>query len=289
MFGLFKKKEKAETPKPQPAEDKSAAFKAFTAGFLPDTLDILAVTGPAAFGGKKQADSDLWEASIFLTAWMEEDSPEIHREPTPLVILAAADLLNVLRQRLPANFILKLKARPSEDGTRLLLVDLPSPGFDPDLKAILEEQKKPVTFDAEDIGTFTLSRSMGWFQTEADWMGQTIQLTFDLDSDREDSLTSIRALLADPAGWDGRLRACAADQLLDRANETLEEDGEDTLDREEFMETIQLESIQVGEGGSFTAVFSDNGLFWGNPILVTGTVTGGPDAAKTGDEVTEAP
>ena len=49
--------------------------------------------------------------------------------------------MDYLRQRVPRDFIIKCRARLSVDGSRLLMLELPQPGFDPDLKAILDEQK----------------------------------------------------------------------------------------------------------------------------------------------------
>ena len=286
MFNLFKKK---EAPKAQPAEDKNTAYKAYAADFLPDVLDLMVVTGPEPFSSDRQPDSDLWEGRIGLTAWTEKDSDEIDLDPVQLVILAAQDLVNVVQQRLPSNFILKLKGRLSQDGKRMLLVDLPAPAFDPDLKELLEEQKKPVTFETEDLGTFTLSHAMGWFETDHDWLDGTVQLTVDRDSDREASLANLRTLLADCEGWNQRLAACAAQHRLERANQSLTEDGEEPMDEAQFIQTVQVESIQMGEDGSFTAVLNDNGLFWGNSIVVTGTLSGGPVSASVEDGLTELP
>lgn len=285
MFKLFGAKK--EKPKAQPREDRQF-YQAYAADFLPDILDLLVVTGPTPFRSEEQPQSGLWEGSIGLTAWMEEDSPDIQQEPVELVILGAHDLVQVVHERLPANFILKLKGRLSLDGRRMLLVDLPAPGFDPDLKAILERQKQPVTADIEGIGTFTLSHAMGWFETEHPWVDGDIQLTFDRDADREASVSALRTLLSDADGWNRRLLVCAAGELLARLNRDLFLSGEAELDEAQFTETVQVESIQVGGDGSFTAVLNDNGLFGGLSILVTGDVTHGPSSAFVeGDQAEE--
>ena len=75
MFG-FGKKEKKDKKRTEPELD--AELKAFAADYEPEELDILAVTGPVGFGGVKRGS--FWQASIGLTAWMEEDSPDIHQE-----------------------------------------------------------------------------------------------------------------------------------------------------------------------------------------------------------------
>ena len=99
---------------------------------------------------------------------MEADGPELHQGAFRLETIADNQLMPVLRQRARPDFIIRFRARRSEDGTRLLLLDLPEPGFDPELKAILDEQKKPVTFWVDGLGTFALNRALGWFEAEAD-------------------------------------------------------------------------------------------------------------------------
>ena len=144
MFGLFKSKgEKPEEKerKPLPEKQENRQFRELAAQFAPEELTILAVTGANGFGGGRAGKEKLWRASIGLTAWMEEDSPDIHRGEFVLSTIADDQLLEHLQRRVPRDFIIKFKGRVSEDGQRLLLLDLPEPAFDPDLKAILEEQK----------------------------------------------------------------------------------------------------------------------------------------------------
>ena len=279
MFG-FKKKEPEQTP-------DNKQFKELAAQYLPGELTLLAVTGANGFGGGKTAKEKLWRASIGLTAWMEEDSPDIHRGEFVLSTIADDRLLGVLQRRAPQDFIIKFKGRVSEDGKRLLLLDLPEPGFDPELKAILEEQKKPVTFWEEGLGTFTLNRQVDWFETELDWLGGQISLVFDVGEDRAGALQNAKALLADAAGWDKRVREYAADELLELANDWSQDMDEDggavEVTREQFVERMELESIEVRADGSFQFWFGDGDLFYGHSIWVSGDLKNGPnDAAMEG-------
>ena len=282
MFGLFQSKgEKPEEPI-QNTENKQ--YKALAAQFQPEELSILAVTGANGFSGGKTGKEKLWTAHLGLTAWMEEDSPDIHRGEFVLTTIADDRLLDVLRQRTPPDFIVKCKGRVSQDGQRLLLLDLPVPGFDPDLKAILEEQKKPVTFREEGLGTFTLNRQVDWFETEINWLGTEISLTIDMEEAREEALQNAKTLLASAADWDKRVRECAADELLQNANDwnqEMEKDGETpTITREQFMERMELESIEVMADGSFQFWFADGDMFYGHSIWVSGDLENGPDEAS---------
>ena len=286
MFGLFQKKgeKPEELSRKKGQSGESARFKEFAAQFLPEERTILAVTGANGFSGGKSGKEKQWWASIGLTAWMEEDSPDIHRGEFVLSTIADDQLLEHLQRRVPWDFIIKFKGRVSEDGKRLLLLDLPEPGFDPDLKAILEEQKKPVTFWVEGLGTFALNRQVNWFETELDWLGTEVSLSFDRmdEAEMKQSQNTAKALLAGAADWDRRVREYAADELLSTANdwaEQMEDEEPQEITREQFMDRMELESIEIRADGSFEFWFADGDLFYGHSIHVSGDMENGPDDA----------
>ena len=281
MFGLFKKKggeAPEEQERPQKAADQEirAGIHAMGQEFLPEELSVLAVTGPNPFGGGPREDG-LWVASMGLTAWMEEDSPDIHREDIQLVTPADPRLLGFLRQRALPDFLIKFRARRSADGSQLLLLDLPQPGFDPDLKAILEEQKKPDSTYVEGLGTFLLNRQVGWYQADVDWLGQSIQLVYDRGSEEEmkSAQQTALALLGAREDWDGRARTYAAQQLPVQhpglEDEMLE------VPAEELARRLEPESLQVWPDSSFEFWFHDADYQWEHALRVRGTVDGGLD------------
>jgi len=283
MFGLFKKKGEQPEEKERERNSQSPEFREFAARFLPDEMPILAVTGANGVGGGKVGKEELWQASIGLTAWMEEDSPDIHQGEFLLTTLADDQLLEYLRGHVPRDFIIRFRGRVSEDGKRLLLLNLPEPGFDPDLKAILEEQKKPVTFWEEGLGTFELNRQVKWFETDVDWLGTQVSLSFDQDENRADCVRNAKALLASAADWDKRVREYAAGELLELANDWAEEsENEESqeITREQFIERMELESVQISGDGAFEFWFSDGDMFYGHSIHVTGSLDSGPDWAQ---------
>ncbi|MFR6186162.1 MAG: DUF7021 domain-containing protein [Lawsonibacter sp.] len=98
MFGFFKKKG-GEVPEEQQRQQRGRSggrrtrqdaaevpqeLRALGQDFLPEELEILAVTGgQRLLGGQGSQGESLWTASIGLTAWMEEDSPDIHQGDVP--------------------------------------------------------------------------------------------------------------------------------------------------------------------------------------------------------------
>ena len=182
MFHLFgKKKEEAPAPKPEKREPAP-----LPCGFDGEEVPVLAITGPGGFADREDDCGQAYSA-LELTAWMEEDGREIHQGSYELAVPKDEELLEYLKQHVPRDFIIKFTARLSPGEDRLLLVSLPAPGFDPDLKAILDQQKAEVTAEVEGLGTFTLNRSTNWFQMDdAPWTGEsTVQLVFDRGTEEE--------------------------------------------------------------------------------------------------------
>ena len=284
MFKLFGKKKEAA----QPAAEKRQhpELTALATQFDPEEFDILAVTGVNSFGGDKEPDQELWTATLPLTAWKEEEGP-IHQEATCLVALADDILLDYLRRLAPRDSIIQARVRQGLEDDRFLLVGLPAPVMDPELKAILDEQKQEVSVWAEGLGTFVLNRSVNWFQTDVDWLEQSIQLTYDQAGEEEMKAArqTALALMADRAGWDEKVRAFAADHLLSQANDWARDEAQDgeepeEITREHFMQRIELESIQVYGDGRFEFWFNGGDLFWGRAVHVTGSLAGGPADAQ---------
>jgi len=287
MFNLFKKKE-AEVPASPAPEHKEA--RELAARFDPEEFVIYAVTGPNGFGGGKAPKEEYWTASIGLIAWREEGGP-IHQGNWGLITLADDKLLDYLRRAAPKDSVIQARVRQSLKGEQFLLVGMPSLVGDMELKAILDEAMKPVTFWEEGIGTFTLDRSVKWFEVEADWLGEPIKIEFDQDENRADCLMHIHAFLEHQKEWDRKIRSFAAGELLENARDWAadardwaeDEDGEDAdapeLTEEDFMRRMELESIEIREDGSFDFWFGDGDLFWGHSIRVSGSMDEGPTDA----------
>ena len=300
MFGFFKKKS-GEIPEEQERLQKAAAreaerkeasaipeeLRALGQKFLPEEFSILAVTGAGGFGGSRPQENGPWLAVLELTAWKEEDSEEpAHREKAQLVAVADDRLMDYLRRRVRGDSVFQIMVRPSEDGKQFLMTELPQPEIDPEMKAILEEQKKPVSIWVPELGTFTLNRLVNWFEAEVEWLGQPTRLDIDREEDWDACVEQAKALMADQKGWDEKVRSFAADQLLEQANDWAQdaagnEDGEpEEITREQFMERLELDAVQISADGRFEFWFNDGEMFWGHSIHVTGSLDQGPESAQ---------
>ena len=298
MFGFFKKKS-GEVPEEQERLQKAAAreaerkeasaipeeLRALGQKFLPEEFSILAVTGAGGFGGSRPQENGPWLAVLELTAWKEEDSDQpAYREKTQLVALADDKLMEYLRRRVRGDSVFQIMVRPSEDGKQFLMTELPQPEIDPEMKAILEEQKKPVSIWVPELGTFTLNRLVNWFEAEVEWLGQPARLDIDREEDWDACVEQAKALMADQKGWDEKVRAFAAQELLDQANDWAQDAAEgeepEEITREQFMERLELDAVQISADGRFEFWFNDGDLFWGHAIHVTGSLDQGPEMAQ---------
>ena len=295
MFGLFKKKKDAPRSTPTAAAEQAAvsvpeedaahaARKEFLSRFTGKETDILGITDPGGVNEVKVDGTDLRKVSIGLTAWMDEYEQELHQTPGRFEAMVDETLLEYLRERTPRNFIISATVRPSEtEEGCFLMTDLPKPAFDPVLKALLEEQKKPVKLDVDGLGTFTLNRGLGWYDATVEWMGEEISLNLDQNEELlESAQETARTLMENQTDWDAKVRAFAAEQLLNEANQLLQSEDEQAEEytADTLAEQFQIDSILAGPDGTFEFWFSDDDLFLAHPVHVTGTLEQGPKLAE---------
>lgn len=294
MFKLFGKKQ-ADSSKEAPAVQSSVLDKhpetaALAAQFDPEEFEILAVTGANGFGGNKEPGAEFWTATLPLVAWREDDGP-IHEEDTCLVSLADDILLEFLKRRAQRDSIIQARVRQGLKDHRFLLVGLPSPVMDSDLKAVLDEKTREVSTWVSGLGTFVLNRTVNWYQADVEWLGQPIQLTFDPDTEEamKASQDTALALMSDQAGWDERIRAYAADKLLPLPSSLIQDEAQDEqteelepeeVSPEEFMARIELESIQTYPDSRFAFWFCDSDLSTERSFQVSGSLSEGPSDAR---------
>ena len=75
-------------------------------------------------------------------------------------------------------------------------------------------------------------------------------------------------------------------ELLDQANDWAqdaaenEEEEPEEITREQFMERLELDAVQISADGRFEFWFNDGDLFWGHAIHVTGSLDQGPESAQ---------
>lgn len=214
MFGLFKKKE-APAPKKEEAPAVNHGLAEPFGPFEEGSMELSAVTGSVGFGIPREEyegrPEGPWCAVLGLTAWYEDDEPT-QQGTARLVAVADQRLLAHLRHMAPRDSMIQVKVRKSVQENTYLMLDLPVPVMDPELKEILLRQVQPVVREVEDLGTFSMDRSAGIFRGDVAWEEEELSLTFaqGTEEEMERSIALARALLSDPRGWNEKALAAAA-------------------------------------------------------------------------------
>ena len=153
----------------------------------------------------------------------------------------------------------------------------------PELEAVLEEYNKPVVIEDKVLGTLTLNREFNMFETDFSWNGKAVSLALEVNPESKSSwsrtCTAAKKLVAEQEVWDKAMREFAAKKLTALANDWLAEDeaNKDTelITEEVFAQRITLSELTITSGGSFTAYYNDDDMFWGHAVEVSGSLKKG--------------
>jgi hypothetical protein len=143
--------------------------------------------------------------------------------------------------------------------------------------AIAERLQQPVTYSSTRLGELKLDKRLDWFEGSINWLGRKVAITLDLQdgetTPREPEKTA-ESLLENQAAWDEKIRARAAQDLLELKNSTWTNDDDSMETEASFIAKMTLNSISVRPDGDFTFWFDDGDLFFGHSICVGGNLNG---------------
>ncbi len=153
----------------------------------------------------------------------------------------------------------------------------------PELEAVLEEYNKPVVIEDKVLGTLILNREFGIFETTLLWNGNEVTFMLEVNPESKSSWgrarTAAKKLVVEQETWDKTMREFAAKKLTALANDWLAEDEENNdakpITEEAFADRIALSEISITSGGSFTAYYNDDDMFWGHAIEIHGSLKKG--------------
>ena len=153
----------------------------------------------------------------------------------------------------------------------------------PELEMVLEEYNKPVVIEDKVLGTLILNREFDMFETTFLWNGNEVSFMLEVNPESKSSWsrarTAAKKLVAEQETWDETMRKFAAKKLTALANDWLAEDveskGAGPITEETFAKRIALSEISITSGGSFTAYYNDDDMFWGHAIEVHGSLKKG--------------
>jgi hypothetical protein len=87
------------------------------------------------------------------------------------------------------------------------------------------------------------------------------------------ALKTAHTLFEEQDKWSQKIRMYAAAELVDLANDWIQEEDEiEEMTEEMFMDLMSLDTISVYPEGDFDFYFSDGDMFGGHSIIVEGNI-----------------
>ncbi len=185
----------------------------------------------------------------------------------------------------------KSKAKPRNQYNNMLsLVKvLEEKTADERLESVLNEYRKIVTIDDDELGEFTLDKDLEMFEGSIQKDGEKVVLYLEVDKDDQETWKTahenMKRFISELDIRDKDMREFSAEALTELANDWLEDSLEDDEEMQEITEAdfarrIELCEISVDAEGSYTVYYSDDDMFWGHSIEVYGTFDEGIQSAN---------
>lgn len=243
--------------------------------FESNEMDIAAVTGAYGVAAVKSQGDIKWTATLDIIAWKDLSSQVIWKEKKRIIWPVDDKELAEYRSLINSDSIVRLLIEDIGDSFSLIKV-ISTDYDDDDLNHILNEALKPVYYDDDLLGRFTLDRGIETFSNPVIWAGEKGVLYFNYDKDENEmklSLQTAHTLFEGQYLWSAKIKAYAAKELVDLANDWLME-NEAEITEEMFVNRINFDSICVEPNGSFEIFYFDGDIFAGHSIIVNGNING---------------
>lgn len=229
-------------------------------------VGIAAVTGFTGIGAGRAERDIMWNASINLIAWkdLSKSEPAIKKELRLEWLIEDGEWENS-KNILEKNSIVRLLVRMGEK-TMMLVMVLETVYRDADLALVLKDSLKPVYYIDEMLGEFELNKGVKLFEKRISWAGEEGSLYFDWNEDTtvmKSALKTAYELFKEQDEWSMKIKMYASEELLESANEWLQDKEDDDIDeitRETFIEYLGLDSMSVFPEGNFEIFFFDGDI-----------------------------
>ena len=245
-------------------------------------VNVMGAVGANPPGGVSINVEDLHILRFSFAAWLIEGG-KLQEQTLRVERIVPLEELRRHMSLIRPYTIVKIQARvdTSSSEPRALLETLIGKDDHVELKKFLTEFQKPVTYQDDVLGTFTLDRRGGDYKATVAWNNTTAELSLASDkvAELERLLQTAHVLWEKQGAWEERMTSYAARELLENANDWSEDD-DPNVTASQFRERMKVETIVVEADGSFAFFYNDGDLFWGHVIMVNGTLAEGPTDAS---------
>lgn len=151
-----------------------------------------------------------------------------------------------------------------------------------------QDEKTPILFEDEVLGTFKFWREAGSFETRRIWGNAEVAVSLNggwgerTDYTEEVAAVALGARIfwADQPGWQTRIEECIRRDLFELAQEWAA-DADETITPDDLITRIRIDGIGFEPGGHF-CVWYDGGTAFGggHGVTVVGNLETGPEYAE---------
>jgi hypothetical protein len=253
----------------------------FNAKFDEKVKEITIITENSPLGGAKGGTEKFYEIKCGITAWKYINSDNVFKGDFALTGKADFQQIKELQGKILPDSIVSLKVRQKEN-TFLLVEIIENKNVNEELENILKEQTKPIIYADEILGEFALNKRFNIYTGKTKWNNKAIELNIEKYNGKRLNEVFIVAneLFKEQSIWDKKIKEFAADKLVKLKNKSWLEEGENEITKEQFIEKMKPESINISLKNKFEFCFDDGELFWGHGITVYGNLEKGPMKAE---------
>ncbi len=241
-----------------------------------DNQYIVGVVNSRELSGSLLQGQEIWTFSFTFYAWYG-DAKVVSSEP--LYVYKEMEHSNAREwmHRIKKESLVKIRISNGIENNKARLIDVVATNFNDELlNPYLEEIKKEVTYEDERLGKFVLDKGVKWFSKEFLWCSNKAELAFNTSdiNDLKRMIKDSSSVIESDEEWDNKAKNFAATKLLELKNDFWLDEDEEELTHEDFLERLQLETLNIKSDGGLTFWYDDGDLFAGHVLIVEANVNG---------------
>lgn len=243
---------------------------------------IIGIVDSKGSSGGRTNQEELWTFRFNLACWYV-DSDDIKENQLTLVKKVENDELKVLMDNVKKECTIRITFNGDLSTGTVELDEIESVDFvDDNLATQLDEIRREVTYEDDELGTFILDKWVDNYCGEINWCGKKASLSLNTNDETEliEILNLYKQNIKDKENMDAKLREYASQELIELKNDYWLDDEEEEMSKETFSRLISLETLSIYPDKSYTFWFEDGDIFWGHSVVVKGDFENGFERAE---------
>lgn len=142
------------------------------------------------------------------------------------------------------------------------------------LEKVLEKYQKPLYMDIPNLGKFEFDRRVEGYSKKVELLGERFDIILECSPENKENADvagqNLEKILLNFEEWSNRIKAFAARQLTDLANDWAMDVGGEEITPQEFIGRMRMDTIVMRCDGGYVVSYFDDDMFGGHTITVEG-------------------